>query len=107
MLEIAPYGKPKFTVLKKWWLDLTAPRSETAESHRQPLLQAGKIVSLTIPDKEDEDVAAERQRVLDGNARNAMICLCNLRKVLLKENTFLSMLEKWNFKSELDVQCLI
>ncbi|XP_078148271.1 ATP-binding cassette A1 isoform X2 [Carex rostrata] len=80
MLECAPYGKPKLRVLKKWWQGLTSPR-ETADSHTQPLLGAGNNFSIAIPNGEDEDVAAERQRVLDGRVSNAMIYLCNLRKV--------------------------
>lgn len=87
ILECAPYGKPKLRVLKKWWQGLTSPR-ETADSHTQPLLGAGNF-SIAIPNGEDEDVAAERQRVLDGRVSNAMIYLCNLRKVFLKENPFL------------------
>lgn len=88
ILECAPYGKPKLRVLKKWWRGLTSPR-ETADSHTQPLLGAGNNFSIAIPNGEDEDVAAERQRVLDGRVSNAMIYLCNLRKVFLKENPFL------------------
>lgn len=75
-------------MLKKWWQGLTSPR-ETADSHTQPLLGAGNNVSIAIPNGEDEDVAAERHRVLDGRVSNAMIYLCNLRKVFPKEYPFL------------------
>lgn len=94
MLEFAPDAKPKLTALKKWWHDLTSLRGETVDSHTQPLLGADSYVSVAIPNGEDEDVAAERQRVLDGHVSNAMIYLCNLRKVPLKENHILSILKK-------------
>ncbi|KAJ4767254.1 ABC transporter A family member 1 [Rhynchospora pubera] len=77
LLEFAPYGKPKLTALKRWWHDLTSHRGET----EQPLLGESSNVTIAIPSGEDEDVAAERQRVLDGHVGNAMIYLCNLRKV--------------------------
>jgi len=47
----------------------------------EPLLEPStKYVALDLDD--DVDVQEERNRVLSGSADNAIIYLCNLRKVL-------------------------
>jgi hypothetical protein len=105
MLEFAPYGKPKLAPFKKWWNDLTFSQDEITSSHTLPLLGADGNVSVAISSREDEDVAAERQRVLDGHVSDAVIFLCNLRKVL-EENHFLFNAKKMKLqKKRLSANC--
>lgn len=70
LLELFPYEKPILSTFNDWWKHCISATRERDDS-----------TSVSIID-EDEDVKAERQKILGGYIDNAMLYLCNLRKVL-------------------------
>ncbi|XP_028556093.1 ABC transporter A family member 1 [Dendrobium catenatum] len=79
-LEYIPHYKIKFTASRVWWYVLHYVKYDTSQSCSEPLLGSFGDSLIFITD-EDEDVTAERQRVLNGVGEDAIICLRNLRKV--------------------------
>lgn len=77
-----PYEKPRLTTFKDWWHRFASLKNGKTDSHLQPLLGSQDETSVTIDD-EDEDVRAERNKILAGSANNAIIYLHNMRKVPL------------------------
>lgn len=69
LLELFPYEKPILSTFNDWWKHCISATTERYDS-----------TSVSIID-EDEDVKAERQKILGGCIDNAMLYLCNLRKV--------------------------
>ncbi|XP_050384665.1 ABC transporter A family member 1 isoform X3 [Argentina anserina] len=78
-LEILPFNKLTPTTLKEWWKSRKSIDPDTS-SYREPLLTSS-AESVTVDLDEDTDVKTERSRVLSGAIDNAIIYLCNLRKV--------------------------
>ncbi|XP_020114345.1 ABC transporter A family member 1 isoform X2 [Ananas comosus] len=79
-LELMPYEKPRLTTFKDWWHHFASLKNGKTDSHLQPLLGSQDETHVTIAD-EDEDVRAERNKILAGSANNAIIYLHNMRKV--------------------------
>ncbi|KAL6133968.1 hypothetical protein ACLB2K_066201 [Fragaria x ananassa] len=78
-LEIFPFNKLTLATLKEWWKSIKIIHPGTS-SYREPLLTSS-AESITLDLDEDTDVKTERTRVLSGSIDNAIIYLCNLRKV--------------------------
>lgn len=80
-LELLPFNKLTLATLKEWWKSIKSIHPGTS-SYLEPLLTSS-AEAVTLDLDEDTDVKTERTRVLSGSIDNAIIYLCNLRKVLL------------------------
>ncbi|XP_052174030.1 ABC transporter A family member 1 isoform X3 [Diospyros lotus] len=78
-LELVPPHKITSVSIDQW-KNIKKFFQRTSSSYMEPLLESStKYVALDLDD--DVDVQEERNRVLSGSADNAIIYLCNLRKV--------------------------
>ncbi|XP_031098016.1 ABC transporter A family member 1 [Ipomoea triloba] len=78
-LEYLPHQRMNLSRAYEWWKGLKNSVYATSSSSSEPLLQSSEDGTLELD--EDIDVKTERNRVLSGSTDNAIICLCNLRKV--------------------------
>ncbi|XP_070027820.1 ABC transporter A family member 1 isoform X2 [Nicotiana sylvestris] len=79
-LEFLPQQKRSLYRVNEWWKSLGKSRHAISSGSSEPLLRppSGDVASEL---DEDIDVKAERDRVLSGSTDNAVIHLCNLRKI--------------------------
>ncbi|XP_019232032.1 PREDICTED: ABC transporter A family member 1 [Nicotiana attenuata] len=79
-LEFLPQQKRSLYRVHEWWKSLGKSRHAISFGSSEPLLRppSGDVASEL---DEDIDVKAERDRVLSGSTDNAVIHLCNLRKI--------------------------
>nr|XP_018630849.1 ABC transporter A family member 1 isoform X1 [Nicotiana tomentosiformis] len=79
-LEFFPQQKRSLYRVHEWWKSLGKSKHATFFGSSEPLLRppSGDVASEF---DEDIDVKAERDRVLSGSTDNAVIHLCNLRKI--------------------------
>ncbi|CAH9079387.1 unnamed protein product [Cuscuta epithymum] len=78
-LEYFSHQRMTLSIFYEWWKGFTISACASSSSSSEPLLQSS--VDVTPELNEDIDVKTERVRVLSGLTDNAIICLCNLRKV--------------------------
>ncbi|KAL6987169.1 Phospholipid-transporting ATPase abca1 [Sarracenia purpurea var. burkii] len=79
-LELVPPHKITLGTVEECWKSMRKAFQRTSSSYTEPLLESSsKHGALELDD--DDDVRAERNRVLSGSTDNAIIYLRNLRKV--------------------------
>ncbi|CAN1288577.1 ABC transporter A family member 1 [Linum perenne] len=80
-LELLPFHKLSLVSVRHFWKRIRSQYNKSS-SNREPLLKSPSDSARDSQDlDEDIDVKTERERVLSGSIDNAILYLCNLRKV--------------------------
>ncbi|CAN1829239.1 ABC transporter A family member 1 [Linum perenne] len=80
-LELLPFHKLSLVSVGHFWKRIRSQYNKSS-SNREPLLKSPSDYARDSQDlDEDIDVKTERERVLSGSIDNAILYLCNLRKV--------------------------
>ncbi|CAN0878408.1 ABC transporter A family member 1 [Linum grandiflorum] len=80
-LEVFPFHKLSLLSIGHWWKKIRYQHHKSS-SYLEPLLQSPQDSGRDFLElDEDIDVKTERERVLSGSVDDAILYLCNLRKV--------------------------
>ncbi|CAL1377626.1 unnamed protein product [Linum trigynum] len=81
-LEFLPIHKFRLVTMEHFWRRIRQSQYDESSTYLEPLLKSPSYSATgALELEEDIDVKTERERVLSGSIDNAIINLCNLRKV--------------------------